>query len=176
MKIDTLDDLVEYVKQNDDVKLISDELTSSWFIMLEWEDERAQFIFDKMISEPIYEFDYKQVYHGQSIIISFDYIFEQMLKSNRELSFHMSADRLFSKSFALLYSKYIDSKTKRMIDSMTSSLFESGIYNFMDERKLSKRLDIEEDNTNKANFSYLYENNYVSLHLDDSYSSIYLNC
>ena len=57
----------------------------------------------------------------------------------------MSADRLFGRSYGLLYSKYIDIQTKRFIDAMISSLFESGIYNYREERKSWKRLDIFED-------------------------------
>ena len=150
VKIDTLDDLVDFVKLHQDVKLISDNLTSTWSIMQDWEDERAQFIFDKMISVPFYEFDYKQVYNGESIIISFDYSFEQMLRSNRGLSFHMSADRLFHRSHALLYSKYIERKTKRFIDSIMTSLFESGIYNFKEEKKISKHQEIKEEEKYKS--------------------------
>ena len=145
VKIDTLDDLVKFVTQHQDVKLISDNVTSSWSSIRNWKGERAQFIFSKMNSVKIYQFDYKQVYHGKSIILSFDSNFERMLKSHRDLSFHMSADRLFGLYYGIIYSKYIDIKTKRFIDSIMTSLFESGIYNFVEERKGSKRLNIVED-------------------------------
>ena len=143
VKIDTLDDLVDYLKQHQDVKLISDNVTSTWYILPNV--KHAKYIFTRMTSAKMTQFDYKPVYHGKSIIISFDSIFEQMLKFNRDLSFHMSADRLFSLSYGIIYSKHIDLKTKRFIDSMMSSFFESGIYNFVEERKDSKHLDIQED-------------------------------
>ena len=143
VKIDTLDDLVDYLKQHQGVKLISDNVTSTWYILPNV--KHAKYIFTRMTSAKMTQFDYKPVYHGKSIIISFDSTFEQMLKFNRDISFHMSADRLFSLSYGIIYSKHIDSKTKRFIDSMMSSFFESGIYNFVEERKDSKHLDIEED-------------------------------
>ena len=62
----------------------------------------------------------------------------------------MSDDRLFHRSYGLSYSKYIDSKTKRIIDSIMISLFESGIYDYFEQRNFAKRLDIEEDNTTEA--------------------------
>ena len=62
-------------------------------------------------------FDNKQVYHGESIIIYFDTTFEQILKFNRDLSFHMSSDPLFSKQHGFLYSKHIDIETKRTINT-----------------------------------------------------------
>ena len=150
VKIETLDNLVEFVKQHDDVKLITGKVTSSWAIMKSWQDERAKFLLPRMATVPIYEFDYKQVYHGKSIIISFDYAFEHMMKSNPDHNFHMSADRLFSLQYGLIYSKYIDSKIKHLIDSIMTSLFESGIYNFNEEKKFSKHLDLEEEETPMA--------------------------
>ena len=87
VKIDTLDDLVEFVTLNQDVKIISHNLTTSWSEMRKWKDERAQFIYKKMLSVPITKFDYKQVYHGQSIIITFDTTIERMLKFNRDIQF-----------------------------------------------------------------------------------------
>ena len=143
VKIDTMDDLVKFVNLHQDVKLISDNITSSWFILKDWQP--AESIFPKIISVPITKFDYKQVHNGKSIIISFDSTFENMLKLNRDLNFHMSADRLFGFQYGLLYSKHIDLKTKQFIDSKMSSLFENGIYKFMKEKKRSKRLDIVED-------------------------------
>ena len=147
VKIDTLDDLVAFVSKHNHVKLISDQITSSWSIIKYWKNERTQFISPRLISVPLYKFNYEQVYNGESIIISFDNIFQHIMESNRDLSFHMSADRMFGSSNGLLYSKSIDSKAKRFIDSMMSSLFESGIYNHLEKRKFVKRLNIEEKDT-----------------------------
>ena len=36
VKIDTLDDLVEFVKQHDDVKIITDKVGKTWSILEEW--------------------------------------------------------------------------------------------------------------------------------------------
>ena len=155
LKIDTLDDLIQFVTQHDDVKLISDNLTTSWSILRNWEDERARFIFPKMTSVPISEFDYQQVYHGKSIIISYDDNFEKIIKSHRDLSFHISSDRLFGKQHGFLYSKYIDIETKRSIDTIISSLLENGIHNFVEEKKRSKRLNIEENDPSQSiSFTY----------------------
>ena len=143
LKIDTINDLVRFVTLHQDVKLISDNITSPWFILEDWKP--AELIFPRMMSVPLYKFDYKQVYHGKSVIISFDSTFVRMLKYNEDLNFHMSADRLFGFQYGLLYSKYIDSTTKIFIDSMISSMFESGIYNFVENRKSSRHLDIVED-------------------------------
>ena len=155
LKIDTLDELNEYINQNEDVKLITDKISTTWETLQMSDDERFKFIVRKMTDVPLTKFDYTQVYHGKSIIISFDVTFERMLKSNRGLSFHMSADRLYGYQFGFLYSKYIDSKIKIFIDSMMTSLFESGIRNYMEERKGRKWLNIEEDDRpQKIYFSY----------------------
>ena len=50
----------------------------------------------------------EQVYHGKSVLISLDTTFERIIKFNRHLTFHISADRLFGYQFGFLYSKYID--------------------------------------------------------------------
>ena len=144
IKIDTLDDLVKYINQNPNVKLISDNMTSSFRVMKKWDDERAKFVYPRLTSVPYTKFDYKQVYHGKSIIITFDSTIERMLKYNPDLYFHMSVDRLFGFQYGLIYSKYIDIKTKLFINSITRSLFESGIYNFMRVRKGWKHLELEE--------------------------------
>ena len=148
VKIDTLDDLVRFVKQHDDVKIITDK--SAWSILKEWQNEQARFITTKVTHETLYEFDYEQVYHGKLILISLDSAFERIFKFNRHLTFHMSADRLFGYQYGFLYSKYIDINTKIFIDSIMTSLFESGVYNFMVNRKWFKRLNIEEDDSPRA--------------------------
>ena len=112
-------------------------MTYTWYSMKHWHDERAQFIFKKMISVPINSFEYKQVYHGKSIILSFDNRFEIILNANKHLSFHMSADRLFANQYGFMYSKNIDYNTKRVIDSIVSSLFENGIHYHEEQKKLS---------------------------------------
>ena len=145
IKIDTMDDLVKYTKQNPNVKLFSDNLTSSWKVMTQWDDERAKFVLPRITSLPYHEFDYNQVYHGKSIMILYDSIFERMLNFNQDLTFYMSSDRLFAFQYSLLYSKYIDNKTKIFIDSIISSLFESGIYNYIMITKSGKHLDLVED-------------------------------
>ena len=98
--IDTLDDLLEYVTQQADVKLISNNLSSSWLIMKSMQDKSGKFLFNKMTSVPYY--DYKEVYQDKSFIINYDTTFEHIMENNRGLSFRMSADRLFSKSHGLL--------------------------------------------------------------------------
>ena len=145
VKINNLDDLVEFVTKNNHIKLISDNLTQPWSIMRDWPDERGQFIFHKMTSVKYINFDYKQVYHGESILIFFDKNLKQILKLNPDLSFHISSDRLFSKQQGFLYSKHIDIETKRYIDTIISSLVENGIYKFVIDRTSSNRLDILED-------------------------------
>ena len=107
-KIDTLDDLVDFVTKNDHVKLISDNLTQPWTIMRDWPDKRGQFIFHKMTNVKYINFDYKEVYDGESIIIFFDKNFKRILKLNPDLNFHISSDRLFSKQQGFFYSKHID--------------------------------------------------------------------
>ena len=144
VKIDTLNDLVEFVRQHDDVKLITDKLATPWLILKNWHDDRAQFILPKMTNTPLAKFDYNRVYHGESILISFDNTFERMLKFNRQLSFHMSADRLFGYQYGFVYSKYIDIKIKIFIDFIMSSLFETGIYHYNEDKKRGKRLKIDE--------------------------------
>ena len=153
--IDTLDDLVQFSKQNQDVKIISDNLTTTWSLMKNWNDERAKFIYKLMVNEQVKKFDYNQVYNGKSIVISFDTNFQRILNTNPDLSFHMSADRMFGYQFGFLYSKFIDVQTKRFIDSMISSLFESGIHKFLEDRKYSKRLHIEDGDLFQA-FSFDY--------------------
>ena len=138
--IDTLDDLVEFITHHQDVELISDNKTYTWSIMKNLDDERAQFIFRKMASVPITKFDYKQVYHGKSIIISFDNRFELILTANKHLNFHMSSDRLFGNQYGFIYSKNIDINAKQIIDSISNTLFESGIHNQQEQRLLAKPL------------------------------------
>ena len=155
LKIDTLDDLVEFVTQHGDVKLISDRISTSWSIMKHWDDERAKLIFPRMTSVPISKFDYKQVYYGKSIIITFDAVLQGLVTSNKHLKFHISSDRLFWNQYGFIYSKNIDINTKRVINYIISSVFESGIHSHIEERELSKRLDIREnENTISISFSY----------------------
>ena len=98
-----------------------------------------------MKNVPFYSFSYEKVYHGKTIIVSFDRPFEVIIKANKDLSFHISSDRMVGMQYALMYSKYIDSKIKRFIDSRMSCLFESGIYNFKENAKMARHLDIEEE-------------------------------
>ena len=148
--IDTLDDLVEYVTQHDDLKLISNDISSSWLIMKKWEDEKGKFLFNRMTSVPDFNNLYKQVYHGKYFIISYDTTFEHIVANNPGLYFHMSADRLFSKSHGMLYSKNIDIKIKRLIDSIMSSMLESGIYKHNHDKQFSRHLNIEEDDPSQT--------------------------
>ena len=120
-----------------------------------WDDERAKFISKRMVNEQVKKFDYNQVYHGKSILISFDTNFRRILKANPDLGFHMSAERMYGNQFGCLYSKFIDVKTKRFIDVMISSLFESGIHPFLENRKYSKRLHVEDDEPFEA-FSFYH--------------------
>ena len=170
VKIDTLDDLVEYINENEHVKLISDNKSTSCQIMRDWPDERARFIFPKMVTVPGPKFDYNQVYHGESILIFFDAQFKRIFSLNTELSFHMSSDRLFSKQHGFLYSKHIDIKTKRSIDTIINSLPENGIFDFVEDKKYSKRLEIiEEDPPQTISLSYfkrvviIYAYNFIVL-------------
>ena len=145
IKIDTLDDLVKYIKENKDVEIVSDNMTTTWNILRDWQDERVQFIFKRMKHEPFFSFSYEKVYHGKTIIISFDKPFDLIMNANKDLSFQISSDRLVGMQYAIMYSKHIDIEIKRFIDSRMSCLFESGIYNFKEDAKMTRHLDIEEE-------------------------------
>ena len=173
IKIDTMDDLVKFVTLHKDVKLISDNKTSSYRIMRGWEDERAKFILPRITSVPFNKFDYKQVYHGKSIVILFDSILGGILRINQHLNFHLSADRLFGRSYALLFSKFIDTKTKILIDSIIFSLFESGIHEFLYYRRNSIKLDVKEDDPEQT-ISMSYFKNVMIIYIYCSISLIFI--
>ena len=71
---------------------------------------------------------YSEIYQGGSIGIDYSSILGDVSKANQHLGFHLSRDQYFGSEFVILYSKTIDQTLKETIDSMVSSVFESGLY------------------------------------------------
>lgn len=153
--IDTLDDLVHFIEVNPDVEIVSDNASYTWKNLIQWNDNRAKFLLGKLKHIPVTRFDYKQVYRGKTIIICFDTTFENIIKDNPHLKFHLSSERLFGNKYGVTYTKSIHPSIKSVIDITFRALFESGIHNYNDERQFSKILYfVEEDLPTVIKLSY----------------------
>ena len=56
VKIDNLDDLVKYISEHDDVEIISDNMSTTWNILRNWQEDHVQTIYKRMKSVSLYRF------------------------------------------------------------------------------------------------------------------------
>ena len=143
-----MDKLAQFLLENPYAKLVSDERISSWPLILNWTGQQGEVIKNRLTNVPIHEYDYSDVYNGQTIIIGpdviFSYvIFQDLFIVNSHLKFHISRDGHYGTPFGVLYSKSINKDLKYKLDSNLMSLFESGLMNsYREIRTRTDRLDI----------------------------------
>ena len=165
LHIDSLYDLAQFISTHPDILLISDNASMTWTLMKSWQDDQVQMLFQKMQGVPISKFDYKQVYNGKIIIISFDDVFGQTIKNYPYLKFHISNDRHFGTQYGLIYSKHLNRDIKLSIDSKIRSVVETGLYNFWTAKRLSKKLNISDFDESHQPISLDYFKNILILFL-----------
>ena len=86
------------------------------------------------------------------------------MNANKDLSFQISNDRMVGMQYGLMYSKYIDRKIKRFIDSRINCLLESGIFKKNDEASMTRHLDIEEEDDLPQTISISYFKNILIIY------------
>ena len=154
LHIDSIDDLAQFILEHPDVKVVSDKRASSWQLIMEWQGKEGELIKKKVSNVPTHEYDYSDVYNGQTIIISHDVTFHDMMNVNSHLKFHISRDRHYGTQIGLLYSKSIDTDLKHKLDSICSSLYESGLLNsYQQARKKFPRLKLFDSDHNDETIS-----------------------
>ena len=156
LNIDSFDDLAQFLSTHPDVLLISDNATFTWKLMKVWPDQQVQDLFGKMRSVPKNEWDFEQVYRGKSIIIAFDDEMEFMMNKNRFLKFHISNDRHFVTQYGFIYSKRLNSKFRKIIDSTIRSLYETGLQMLWLLKMNSKKVNISDIEVSNQSISMDY--------------------
>ena len=131
--IDSIDDLTQFISQHPQVRLISDNRLTSWPIIMNLKGPQGEIIKRRLTNVATHDYDYSDVYNGQTMIIGPDIIFQDMMKVNSHLKFHISRERHYGTKLGLLYSKSIDKDLnkdlKYKLDLICMSLFESGMIN-----------------------------------------------
>ena len=138
LRIDSTDDLAQFISQHSDVKIIADGRSTSWNLFMEWQNQETEIIKKRLMNVPVHKFNYEDVFNGKTLIIGHEVIFNIIINVNPELNFHISNDRQYGLQFGLLYSKSIDKDLKQLIDAVCMALFESGLQKAY--RPPSKRL------------------------------------
>ena len=142
LNINSFDDLFQFISSHPRVSLISDNDTIAWKHMKTWQSEHVEKLFQIIKSIPVNDFNYEQVYRGESIIIWFDDIFEIIGESNPFLKFHISNDRHFGSQYGLIYSKRLNTKLKSIVNSKIRSLVQTGLQIQLSNKRYSKKLNI----------------------------------
>ena len=138
--MDDLANLLTSTRSNITVGSSDKELT--WKLIKSSSDKNFQTVFSRMID--ITSFEFNDIYQGRRIVISFGRYFRILIKYNKHLGFHLSRNQYFESSNVLLYSKTIDHRVKRRIDSAIDRVYESGLQDFWWELLIKPKLDINE--------------------------------
>ena len=152
LRLNSIDDLAQFITNHPDVEIIADNRTETWKLLMEWQGKQAETIKSKLKSLFTYKHNYHHVYNGKTFIIGQDGVFQQMIRVNTHLKFHISTDRHYGSQFGLLYSKNIDKEVKLITDSVCMAIFESGLINsYQVARKRQPSLNIKD-------FDYFHQN------------------
>ena len=145
LRIDSLDDLAQFITNHPDVEIIADNRTVTWKLLMEWQGKKAEIIRSKLKGLFTFKHNYHHVYHGKTLIIGQDGVFQHMVQVNPDLKFHISNNRHYGSQFGLLYSKNINNEVKMIVDSVCMAIFESGLINsYQEARKHHPSLNINE--------------------------------
>ena len=157
IRIDSLDDLVQYTEKYPYVKIYFQKHGLSEALLmqlLQRQGQKAEIIKSRLVDSRSSKFNYEQVYNGKSIIIAHDIAFQRMMIINPELKFRISSDRHFGSQAGLFYSKSIDINLKYKVDSVCHAIFESGMLNsFRELRRRTIRLKFNDGGHSQENFS-----------------------
>ena len=133
--INSMDELGQFISEHRDFKLVSDNRTTSWPLIINWQGEHSDMIRKKLSSVPQHKYDYSDVYNGKTFIIGHDITFHEMINVNSHLKFHISRDRHYGSQLVISYSKSIDKDLKNKLDLICMSLFESAMLTSYKELK-----------------------------------------
>ena len=154
LRIDSIDDLVHFISQHTNIKVITDKSSTSWPLLDNWQGNKFETIKKIIENVPINKFNYEEVYNGKFILIGHDNIFQRIMNVNPELKFHISSDRHYGSQVGLFYSKSIDKELRDKVDFVCRALFESGLQNsYIEARQRSPRIKV-----NGYGYGHLQEN------------------
>lgn len=84
----------------------------------------------KIDSEQNWSPKFEQILAGSRIQIITTFALEEFLEANPSYPFYVGSERYFGNYFAIAYSKMIPAESKKQIDGLIYSIFESGLYRF----------------------------------------------
>ena len=154
LRIDSMDELIQFLLKYPHVKLVSDNSITSWPLIMNWQGDHSELIRTKLSSVPSTLYDYSDVYNGKTIIIGYDILFHDVINVNSHLKFHISRDRHYGSQLVLSYSKSINKDLKYKVDSICNSLYESGMFSsYQQIKRRLKRLNIIDSDHPDENIS-----------------------
>ena len=127
IKIDSINDLVDFIRATRaNITLASSTSYMTWQLFKDSEDENFRTIFKRLKNQ---NYNIKDIINGKSIYIGYGFVIEKTIKSNQHPSLYIGRQQYFGSPFAVLYTKSFDKTLKEKIDSVVSTIFESGLFN-----------------------------------------------
>lgn len=150
LKIETIDELVRFLKENDHVRVMADNQTQTWKLLRTWEEPGPKFVTKKIENVSFRKFDLKSIYEGKAVALAQEFIFQSMIAANPQLTFHLSSGQFFAIQYGYLYNKYIDNDVKRGADKAIRMAFECGVSNRWLIEEFGKRANASDDNSHDS--------------------------
>ena len=121
--MDDLAQLLESSKSN--ISVVAFPGFSPWQFMESTQDENFKKVYEHMTGS--FDFNYDEISKGRQIAIQYDVIFESIINANKHAGLHLSGDRYFGSALCILYSKAINNRIKKKIDSAVYNVYETGL-------------------------------------------------
>ena len=169
IKIDSIKDLVNFIKLNNkNVTLVSDKTYLTWYLLENSPDENFHSIFKLLLDT---KYDIADIFNGKSIAINYGHILQHVYNANKHLGLYFGREQYFGSEIVMLYSKSIDAIFKEKIDLLINILFESGLQHFWEHLWYYRLVNL---NQTANDDSILVQITYLMMLFSIIYSIIFL--